>query len=589
MRGWITKTGLGVAIAAGLAASGQAQAAARTVAQSTPLPRTYPQLATFFAEWRTFVRPTVRDGVAEYGPATSARWRAGLAAMRARLAAIDKRSWPTGARNDARLIAAEIDGLDFDLRVLEPWARDPSFYANVFADWSDVPAHEGPSAEPNIDLYAFAYPLNAADERRLTMLLAAVPANLAAAKINLRDSNARDLWVYGDRAFKEQSATLASLRAGTLAMRTLDGPRAASLKGAGPELLRAALAAQTATDDFARWVAAQAPRKTGPSGVGKAEYNWHARHVDLNPYDWDQQVTLLRRELDRSIASLRLEEVRNHAVPPIRPIEDPAAYKAMVAQKEARFSDFMDATGLSTGEPWLRAAIANQGVDYAAPADRNFFSNVTALDPLPLIAHFTHWMDLARMREAPPAGAVRRVPPLFNIYANRSEGFATAFEEVTMQAGLYDDVPHGRELVWIMLANRAARGLASLYVQANMMDLAQAGKFHASWTPRGWSDPNSRLVGFEQLLYARQPGYGPSYIVGKLQLDRMIADASHADDLAGRPFVLKDFTRQLMASGIMPVALAEDELLGPGSAAAGCCGAATGAARSAGMAMHPAE
>ena len=57
-----------------------------------------------------------------------------------------------------------------------------------------------------------------------------------------------------------------------------------------------------------------------------------------------------------------------------------------------------------------------------------------------------------------------------------------------MQAGLYDDIPHGRELVWIMLANRAARGLASLRVQANEIGLDEAGKFHAGWTPRGWSD-----------------------------------------------------------------------------------------------------
>ena len=66
-----------------------------------------------------------------------------------------------------------------------------------------------------------------------------------------------------------------------------------------------------------------------------------------------------------------------------------------------------------------------------------------------------------------------------------------------------------------MLANRAARGLASLRVQANEIGLDEAGKFHAGWTPRGWSDASSRLVGFEQLLYLRQPGYGPSYIVGK--------------------------------------------------------------------------
>lgn len=549
------------AILACLAVTLPAVAAAPDPERAQPTRANYAQLATLFAGWRVFVRPPVQDGVADYGPRTAARWAAALPAWRARLVAIDRTGWPRSTRIDYMLVEAEMNGLDFDLRVLKPWARDPSFYANIAADWSDVPAHEGPSAYPNIDLYAFTYPLNAADKRKLTAMLAAVPANLAAAKANLAVSNARDLWVYGDRAFKEQSATLAALQAGTLTMRTLDGPKPASLTGAGPELMRAAAAAKAATDDFAQWVAARAPAKTGPSGVGKANYNWYVKNVDLNPYDWDEQVTLLRRELDRSIASLRLEEVRSRDLPPIRPIEDPATYKAMVARKKARFSDFMDATGLSTGEPYMRTAIANQSVDYTPPAERNFFSNVTALDPLPLIAHFTHWMDLERIRHDPRP--IRRMPPLFNIYANRSEGFATAFEEITMQAGLYDDVPHGRELVYIMLANRAARGLASLYVQANQMDLETAGKFHASWTPRHWSDPNGKLVGFEQLLYARQPGYGPSYIVGKLQLDRMIADASHADDLAGRPFVLADFFKRLMAPGIIPVALAEEEMLEP--------------------------
>ena len=525
-------------------------------------PRTYAELARLFTDWRATVRAPAADGRSHYGPDAVRGLAAALPTFRARLAAIDQSGWPAAARNDARLLAAELNGLEFDLRVLRPWARDPSFYATVFADWSDVPAHEGPSAHPNIDLYDYAYPLNAADARRLTTQLAALPGNLAAARINLAEGNARDLWSYGDRALREQSATLAALQAGTLVLRTLDGPRPARLTGAPPELLRAVAAAKVATDDFARWIAAKAPSKTGRSGVGKANYNWYVKNVLLAPYDWDQQVLLLRRELDRSFAALKLEEVRNRALPPIRPIEDPAAYKAFVTAKETRFNAFMAETGLSTGEPYLATAILNQPVDYAAPADRNFFSNVTALDPLPLIAHFTHWMDLARMRAAPHPSPIRRVPLLYNIFVDRSEGFATAYEELSMQAGLYDDVPHGRELVWIMLANRAARGLASLYVQANMMSLAEAGRFHAAWTPRHWSDPNSKLVGFEQLLYARQPGYGPSYIVGKLQLDRLIADAAHADDLAGRPFVLADFTRRLMATGIVPVALSEEEMLG---------------------------
>jgi len=530
-------------------------------AQTATSPANYAELARFFAAWRAFVAPPVRGGVADYGPAAIAAKAAALPAWRARLHAIDRRGWPQGARIDAQLVEAELNGLDFDLRVLKPWARDPGFYANIFADWSDVPAHEGPSAAPNIDLYAFAWPLNAADDRALTAALAAVPANLATAKANLRESGPRDFWTYGDRAFREQSAMLGALEAGTLTLRTLDGVKPANITGASPALMAAVRAARTATDDFARWVAAQAPTKTGAAGIGKANYNWHVKNVALLPYDWDQQVVLLRRELDRSVASLRLEEARNRNLPPIVPLSDPVAYRAMVAAKEARFSAFLAHTGLSGGERWARAAIAAQPVDFAPPDKRDFFSNVTARDPLPLIAHFTHWIDLARMREAPHASPIRRVPPLFNIYASRSEGFATAFEEITMQAGLYDDVPHGRELVWIMLANRAARGLASLYVQANMMDLATAGRFHAAWTPRGWSDPNSRLVGFEQLLYARQPGYGPSYIVGKMQLDHAIAEVSHADEMAGRRFDLADTMRRVMASGIVPVQFIERETL----------------------------
>src|SRR6185369_4029145 len=145
--------------------------------------------------------------------------------------------------------------------------------------------------------------------------------------------------------------------------------------------------------------------------------------------------------------------------------------------------------------------------------------------------------------------------------ADRSEGFATAMEEMVMQAGLYDDLPHGRELVWAMLANRAARGLASLRVQANEIGLDEAGKFHADWTPRGWSDEKSALVGFEQLLYLRQPGYGPSYIVGKASLDHLLAIASDTAEDSGRKFSAPDTFAAIWASGIVPPAIIEDEFL----------------------------
>jgi uncharacterized protein (DUF885 family) len=112
-----------------------------------------------------------------------------------------------------------------------------------------------------------------------------------------------------------------------------------------------------------------------------------------------------------------------------------------------------------------------------------------------------------------------------------------------------------------MLANRAARGLASLYVQANEMTLEQAGQFHAAWTPRGWANSKDQLTAFEQLLYLRQPGYGTSYVTGKILLDRLLAEYGHQQELAGKPFVLRDFLDRFNGEGMIPVPLMETEMI----------------------------
>ena len=528
--------------------------AASQLAQSS-----HAQLVRLFADWRAFNHPAIVRGRPDYGAAAMAARAARLPDFRRRLAAIDRRGWTASQLGDYRLVEAEMNGLDFFHRVLRPWARDPGFYQTVFAEMSDVPAHEGPSAEPNIDLYNFTYPLSPADDARLTELLAAVPALLADARTNLAGSKAHDLWAYGDRAFAEQAEALAALEAGTLMLNDLGGRRPATLEGTSPALHKAVHDARLATEQFAAWIKAEAPHRVGPSGVGKADYNWYLSNVLLSPYDFDAQKVLLQRELDRSLASLRLEEVRNRAAPPIAEITDPAAYRAMAEQRTAKLYGLLTDAGFIADRPWYRAALAAQTGNYTPPAQRNFFTHVTALDPMPLMSHSTHWIELARLRHEPHPSPIRQQPPLFNIFEDRSEGFATAMEEVLMQAGLYDDIPHGRELVWVMLANRAARGLASLRVQANEIGLAEAGRSHAEWTPRGWSDASSRLVGFEQLLYLRQPGYGPSYIVGKAQLDHLLAIASHRADVEHRPFVARDAFAAILASGIVPPALIEAE------------------------------
>jgi hypothetical protein len=279
------------------------------------------------------------------------------------------------------------------------------------------------------------------------------------------------------------------------------------------------------------------------------------------PYDWDQQVTLLRRELERARAGLSLEEFHNRALPPIDPANTPQAFRALVEARMNKLTEFLIDSGIVPNKKYFRDAMAHQVLEYVPPEKRNFFLQATAREPLGLFSHDYHWIELARMKEEPNGSPIRRLPALSNMFDSRSEGLATAMEETLMQAGLYDDNPRGREIVWIMLANRAARGLASLYVQANEMTLQQAGSFHAQWTPRGWSDPSSDLVAFEQLLYLRQPGYGTSYITGKLQFERLISDYSRQQETAGKPFNLADFFAHMNGSGTIPFSLIETEMV----------------------------
>jgi uncharacterized protein (DUF885 family) len=181
---------------------------------------------------------------------------------------------------------------------------------------------------------------------------------------------------------------------------------------------------------------------------------------------------------------------------------------------------------------------------------------------VPLYTHFYHWWDLAQIRDDPHPSPIRRGALLYNIFDSRAEGLATGAEEMFMHAGLYDDHRRSREIVWIMLAQRAARGLGSLYAHANQMTMAEAGKVHVDWTPRGWMATEPELMQFEQHLYLRQPGYGTSYITGKYLIEQLVAAYGKQKEARGEPFVLRDFFAALNACGVIPVSLIRWEMTG---------------------------
>ncbi len=71
------------------------------------------------------------------------------------------------------------------------------------------------------------------------------------------------------------------------------------------------------------------------------------------------------------------------------------------------------------------------------------------------------------MTEVPHPSNVRSTPLRYNVWDARSESLATGMEEMVMHGGLLDGKPRSRELVWIMLAQRAARALSGLYLHGN--------------------------------------------------------------------------------------------------------------------------
>ena len=515
---------------------------------STAMASTYDELTALFADWRDFESPPLLDGAPDYTAASFAKRYAEFETYRARLNAIDTRDWPIEQRVDWHIVRAEMNGYEFNHKVLKPWVRDPAYYQSIWDHRSDVPAHEGPTHHAVLELWTYEFPLSAAEQARMVRELAVIPPLMKQAQANLT-GNARDLWVAGTRNIRDQLGQIAAIRE-------------AAGEGASDALVAALDAAAEATADLVAWLEAQAPSKTGPSGIGRDNYTWYQMQVHYLPMDFATEYGLLQRELDRSWSTLALEEHRNRELPPQQAVSSADAYDRLVADTSAQMLRWFEEDEVLPMRGYMAEELVAHLGPYQPPEVRNFFTIGTHHDPRPLFAHFYHWFDLAEMAEYPHASPIRREPLLYNIFDTRNEGTATGVEEMFMHAGLYDDTPRSRELVWIMLAQRAARGLGSLEAHANVKTMAEAGTIHVDWTPRGWMSNEPELLAFEQHLYLRQPGYGTSYVTGKYYLERLLAQRSKQMADAGKAYPLRAFFRELRDAGSVPIALVHWQLTG---------------------------
>ena len=498
------------------------------------------ELETLFNDWRQFEFPPLKKGAPDYSYETFRDRMPEFRKLRERLIEIDKSQLDIESKIDWTIIWAEMNGFEFNFRVLKPWERDPAYYKSVWMNRSDVPAHEGPTHHSVIEIWQYNFPLSVTESARLDNQLKVIPILNEQAKINLT-GNAKDLWIAGIRDIDRQVKDLILI---------LNYPDVKNNQA----LVISINEAIESTENFLDWLKTESLKKDGPSGIGKENYTWYQQNVHLVPLTWDDEVMILKRELARAWASLKLEEHKNRNLPNLVPASNPEEYDLIANQASKEFLNFLDKEEIIDVKDFYREALNEHLGEYIPEDKRNFFWITAHLDPKPLYSHFFHWFELAEMDLNPSNNIIRKEPLLYNIFDSRNEGVATGVEEMFMQTGLYENSPRSKEIVYILIAQRAARGLGSLYAHANLMSMEEAGKIHSEYTPRGWMKTEKELLIFEQHLYLRQPGYGTSYITGKYLFENALAEYSrlNENDVTAN---LKDFFNKLIKIGNVPMSL----------------------------------
>ena len=507
--------------------------------------KNYQQLVDLFSVWREFHSPELINGIPDYSDEAMKKQQADLVNWQNQINAFDTTGWSIANQVDWYLVWAEMNSLDFDHRVKQPWKKDPAFYVWFYPSPSDVPEREGANIYGAVELPKYSFPLSEKDASEISKQLKKAPQVFEQAKKNLT-GQAKDLWVLGIRSIKEQSEELEKF--------------AKANEKINSELTAATQVAKKASDEFASWLESKVAEKTEASGIGKENYSWYLKNVHLMPLDYEAVETLLKRELFRSHSALRLTEHKNRKLPKLVKAQTAEEYKKLLHDGVTDYLKFFESEEIMTMRPYMDAAMRAQIQEFKPSTElRGFFDEVDHRDPMPMRAHHNHWIDLARNREEPYESPIRNVPLLDNIFDSRAEGMATAMEELVMNMGMLENRPRAKELVYIMLAQRAARGLGGLYQHGLEMNFDEATKFASKWVPWGLLPADGGTIQHEEHFYIQQPGYESSYVMGKILIDQLISEYARKHEGA---FVLKDFMDQFNRKGIIPMSLIYWEMTG---------------------------
>ncbi len=489
---------------------------------------------------RRLRQPALQEGVPDYSPAAEQRWRDGLTGLRARHAAFSTSEWSVPDQVDHILVGAQLNALDFDVRVVRAWERDPNTWVDLV---SRIP-------------YA-STPVPAEQRERLVQQLRAVPRILSEARTRLTRPSAEHAGMAIFALTHSDGVNQGEPRRdpppeGVIAWYEEFLSRArATDRALIPDIERALGAVR----GFRDWLIAEQPRMTAPAYIGLEEYAWYLRHVRLVALTPDEVAALGKRELERARTLLAIERHRNRELPELLPATTAEEHERRTREAETHIREFTAKKRILTIPTDIPAQYETDAffIDRSAwGGHRHFWDELTYRDPLNNHIHASipgHRFDGAIQRRNP-----RPIRRAFSD-GTRAEGWSFYIEEMYLQAGLLDERPRTRELFYIAQLKRAARIPAELAMQTGSWSLQQAIDFLVAEVPL----MEENLARYDLAIYLRRPAYGMNYTVGKAQMEKLVADRSRQ---LGAQFDLGSFHDEFLSKGSIPISLIRWEMTG---------------------------
>jgi hypothetical protein len=332
-----------------------------------------------------------------------------------------------------------------------------------------------------------------------------------------------------------------------------------------PDLVQAAIQAKVAVEDFHDWLKENKSKMTKPVGVGKENYDWWLKNVWLFPYTWEECWVIAKREYERTVSTLKLEEHRNRKLPRLEKVSNEAEFNRRWKETEDLVLDFVRKEEIFTVPDYLGPIGPQPFPSWAEnpgrkdPAGANVFDEAADRDPITEIIHNTIGHNFESLRNQRYSHPIRSLRRLFGVNRIRSEGVSFALEEMMIHMGLFDNRRRGREVVDILAAYRAVRSMSGLKMHSNEFNYDESCQFDADNCPYGWAKKDSFTMWAHRQSTPRLPGNEMCYTMGKAQFEKLLADRAMQ---LGDKFNLREFFDEFFEAGTIPFALIRWEMTG---------------------------